>query len=356
MSVIKKVELTNFRNHDHIKLDFDKRQIYLQGQNGVGKTAILEAIYFTSTTKSMRTNQEKDLIKKDKPFSKIVVTFENNQKNEIIISATGKRIIANGIEKRRISDYIGDFNVVMFTAEDIDLIKGTPSDKRNFIDLEWMQLDKEYLQSLNKYRKILRQRNALLKNLKIDDDYTFLNILGEQLYEIGTHIIEKRSEVIELLNKELLKSPFKFHEGSIKINYKPDVTVKNFKKWVTTRQKQDILYQTTQAGPHKDDFIITIGDKDAKTYASSGQQRLIVISVKIALLNLITKLKNNHPILLLDDILSELDDVNQELFLNNLPNENQIIMTSVKNIKNENEIQIIEIKGEMNLGEKQQTI
>ena len=350
--MIKKIELTQFRNHNSLLLNFDKRQTYIYGENGVGKTAIIEAIYFASTTKSMRTSNERDLIKQDEMFAKITIHFKNNRKNEIIISKNGKRIIANGVEKRRISDYIGDFNVVIFTTEDINLIKGTPADKRNFIDLEWMQLDKEYLQLLNRYRKVLKQRNALLKNVEINEDYTFLNILGQQLYEIGSRIIEKRDEIINLLNNELKKQPFNFEDNEIKIVYQPDQTPSNLKKWFETKQKQDIIYQTTQAGPHKDDFRIMIGDKDSKVFASSGQQRLIVIAIKVALLNVITNIKNSKPVLLLDDILSELDKNNQQIFLDNLPKDNQIIMTSVKKIKDNDQIQTIEIKGEMNLGKK----
>lgn len=350
--MIKKIELSQFRNHDSLLINFDKRQTYIYGENGVGKTAIIEAIYFASTTKSMRTSNERDLIKQDEMFAKITIHFKNNRKNEIIISKNGKRIIANGVEKRRISDYIGDFNVVIFTTEDINLIKGTPADKRNFIDLEWMQLDKEYLQLLNRYRKVLKQRNALLKNVEINEDYTFLNILGQQLYEIGSRIIEKRDEIINLLNNELKKQPFNFEDNEIKIVYQPDQTPSNLKKWFETKQKQDIIYQTTQAGPHKDDFRIMIGDKDSKVFASSGQQRLIVIAIKVALLNVITNIKNSKPVLLLDDILSELDKNNQQIFLDNLPKDNQIIMTSVKKIKENDQIQTIEIKGEMNLGKK----
>ena len=348
--MIRKIELINFRNHEFISLDFDNRKSYIYGNNGVGKTAILEAIYFASTTKSMRTSNEKDLIKKDENFAKIKIIFENNKRNEVIISKTGKRLSANGVEKRRISDYIGSFNVVMFTSEDILLIKGTPMDKRNFIDLEWMLLDKEYLSLLNKYRKILKQRNALLKNIKIGDDYTFLNILGKQLLEVGTKIIEKRTEVIELLNEELKKLPNKFDIGEIEIVYKPDQTVKGLKNWFETKQDRDIIYESTNAGPHKDDFIINISGKDSKIYASQGEQRLIVIAVKIALLQLITRVSKQKPILLLDDILSELDERNQKLFLNNLPKENQIIMTSVKEIKPNDKIQTIKIEGEMQLG------
>ncbi len=350
--MIKKIELSQFRNHDSLLIKFDKRQTYIYGENGVGKTAIIEAIYFASTTKSMRTSNERDLIKQDEMFAKITIHFKNNRKNEIIISKNGKRIIANGVEKRRISDYIGDFNVVIFTTEDINLIKGTPADKRNFIDLEWMQLDKEYLQLLNRYRKVLKQRNALLKNVEINEDYTFLNILGQQLYEIGSRIIEKRDEIINLLNNELKKQPFNFEDNEIKIVYQPDQTPSNLKKWFETKQKQDIIYQTTQAGPHKDDFRIMIGDNDSKVFASSGQQRLIVIAIKVALLNVITNIKNSKPVLLLDDILSELDKNNQQIFLDNLPKDNQIIMTSVKKIKENDQIQTIEIKGEMNLGKK----
>ncbi|MGI6782405.1 MAG: DNA replication/repair protein RecF [Acholeplasmataceae bacterium] len=348
--MIKKIELTNFRNHDFISLEFNNSKTYICGDNGVGKTAILEAIYFASTTKSMRTTNEKDLIKKDEQFAKIVIFFENNKKNEVIISKTGKRLIANGIEKRRISDYIGNFNVVTFTSEDILLIKGTPSDKRNFIDLEWLILDKEYLTLLNKYKKILKQRNALLKNIKIGDDYTFLNILGTQLLDVGSKIIEKRTEVIDLLNEELKKEPCKFDNQEVKVEYKPDQTIKGLKNWFETKQERDIIYETTSAGPHKDDFIITVDSKDSRIFASAGEQRLIVIAIKIALLQLITKVSKQKPILLLDDILSELDEKNQKLFLSNLPKENQIIMTSVKEIKNNDKIQTIKIKGEMQLG------
>ena len=213
-----------------------------------------------------------------------------------------------------------------------------------------MLLDKEYLSLLNKYRKILKQRNALLKNIKIGDDYTFLNILGKQLLEVGTKIIEKRTEVIELLNEELKKLPNKFDIGEIEIVYKPDQTVKGLKNWFETKQDRDIIYESTNAGPHKDDFIINIGGKDSKIYASQGEQRLIVIAVKIALLQLITKVSKQKPILLLDDILSELDERNQKLFLNNLPKDNQIIMTSVKEIKSNDKIQTIKIEGEKQLG------
>lgn len=348
--MIKKIELTNFRNHEYISLDFDNIKSYIYGNNGVGKTSILEAIYFASTTKSMRTNNDKDLIKNDENFAKIKILFDNNYRNEVVISKTGKRLSANGVEKRRISDYIGSFNVVMFTSEDILLIKGTPMDKRNFIDLEWMLLDKEYLASLNRYRKILKQRNALLKNIQIGDDYTFLNILGKQLLEVATKIIEKRTEVINLLNEELKNQPQKFDIGEIEIVYKPDQTVKGLKNWFETKQDRDVVYESTNAGPHKDDFIINIGGQDSKVYASQGEQRLIVIAIKIALLQLITKISKQKPILLLDDILSELDEKNQKIFLNNLPKDNQIIMTSVKEIKPTDKIQTIKIEGEIELG------
>lgn len=341
--MIKVVELTNFRNHEYIKLEFLNPKVYIGGLNGIGKTSILEAIYFAATTKSYRTKNDLDLVLENKPFSKIHLLFEDNTKIEIIISKTGKRIIVNGYEKRRISDYIGQFSVVMFTTEDINLIKGTPADKRNFIDLEWMQLDKQYLANLNKYRKILKQRNALLKNIEINDDYTFLNILGEQLFQIGSKIIKKRENVIDMLNKELKKSKLTIDGDIVQIVYKPNVTVESFKKAMKNKQKQDIMYQTTNYGPHKDDFMITIGGKEAKNFASSGEQRLAVIAVKFALIGLIKEIKGINAILLLDDILSELDQKRQQLFFDSLPEENQVIMTSVNKINNDN-IQIIEMK------------
>ncbi len=340
-SMLNKITLINFRNHQKEIIEFKKPITYLTGYNGIGKTAILEAIYFSFTTKSFRTSNDRDLIFNNQEFSKMNLEL-NNQNIEIVISKKGKKIKVNGVEKRRLSDYIGDFNAVLFVPEDINLIRGTPANRREFVDLEMFQLDKRYLNLLNKYQKVLKQRNSLLKNLKINDDYTFLNILGEQLLEIGLEIIEKRKEFINYLNEYINKFEL-LPNKKINIVYKPNVEIEQFQQSIRKKQNQDILYETTLNGPHKDDFIVFFDEKDAKVFASSGEQRLIVLSLKLALLKVIELKTKRKPILLLDDVLSDLDETRKELFLTKLPNTNQIIMTSVEKINENNQIEIINI-------------
>ena len=342
--MIQKLILKNFRNHQILELKFEKPFIYIHGANGVGKTSILESIYFCATTKSHRTNDEKELILRNEQFAQVKLTTAED-KYELILSKTGKRASINNIEKRKISDYIGHLRVVMFAPEDLELIKGNPANRRQFMDLEWMQLNKQYLKNLNTYKNVLKQRNSLLKKINIDDDYTFLNILGEQLYDVGSEIIKERRQFILELNNYLIKIYALFSNHQVQIIYDPDVDEKSFKNYLNKNQKQDIIYQTTNAGPHRDDFYIDFNAFDAKSYASQGEQRLIVVALKLALLKLIEEKTGKQVVLLLDDVLSELDLEKQELFLNHLPKEHQIIMNSALPIEGKH-IQMIHLKKE----------
>ena len=339
--MIKSITLKNFRNHQFFQLHIEKPFVYIYGHNGSGKTSILESIYFCATTKSHRTSDENELIKRNEPFAHVKISTEDD-KYELVLSKNGKRASINGVEKRKISDYIGHLRVVFFAPEDLDLIKGSPSDRRQFLDLEWMQLNKSYLKELNTYKHILKQRNALLKKIKVDDDYTFLNILGEQLYESGIQIIDQRRKFIEELNRYLVSSYARFSQHKIKMNYKMDVDEKAFKTHLTKNQKTDILYQNTGAGPHRDDLSFEFNGFEAKNYASQGEQRLIVIALKLALLKLIEEKTSQKVILLLDDVLSELDEEKQKLFLEYLPKEHMIIMNSALPIEG-NHIQMVKL-------------
>lgn len=344
--MIQKLILKNFRNHQTLQLDFKKQFIYLYGENGSGKTSVLESIYFCATTKSHRTHEEKELILRNEPFTHVkLVTDEDRY--ELVFSKTGKRASINGVEKRKISDYIGHLRVVMFAPEDLDLIKGSPSDRRQFLDLEWMQLNKSYLRQLNTYKNILKQRNSLLKKISFEDDMTFLNILGEQLLESGLEIMKERQHFISELNQHLVEIYRLFSNHQLKLIYKPDVDEKGFKNHLSKQQKQDIMYQATLAGPHRDDFYLDFNGFDAKSYASQGEQRLIVVALKLALLRLIENKTKKQVVLLLDDVLSELDLEKQRLFLNHLPKEHQIIMNSALPIEGEH-IQMIELKKGVN--------
>ncbi|MDO9629711.1 MAG: DNA replication/repair protein RecF [Acholeplasmataceae bacterium] len=342
--MIQKLILKNFRNHQTLELKFEKPFIYIHGANGSGKTSILESIYFCATTKSHRTNDEKELILRNEQFAQVKIIAENDR-YDLILSKTGKRASINGIEKRKISDYIGHLRVVMFAPEDLDLIKGSPANRRQFMDLEWMQLNKQYLKNLNTYKNVLKQRNSLLKKINIDDDYTFLNILGEQLLEVGSEIISERRQFLAELNSYLAKIYPLFSNHQVQIIYKPDVDEKAFKNYLNKNQKQDIIYQTTNAGPHRDDFYIDFNAFDAKSYASQGEQRLIVVALKLALLKLIEEKTSKQVVLLLDDVLSELDLEKQKLFLDHLPKEHQILMNSALPIEGKH-IQMIHLKKE----------
>jgi len=342
--MIKKIILKQFRNHQSLELNFTKPFVYIHGSNGIGKTSLLESIYFCATTKSHRTTDEKELILRNEAFAQVKI-WTQDDKYELVLSKTGKRALINGIEKRKISDFIGHLSVVMFAPEDLDLIKGSPSTRRQFMDLEWMQLDKQYLRNLNLYKQILKQRNALLKKIGIEDDYTFLNIIGDQLYDVGIEIIEARRQFITQLNTYLKVIYPHFSKHTMHIVYEPNVDQNAFKKHLHKQQKQDILYQATLAGPHRDDFYIDFNGFDAKSYASQGEQRLMVVTLKLALLKLIEALTGKQVVLLLDDVLSELDLDKQKLFLEHLPKEHQIIMNSALPIEGDH-IQMIHLKKE----------
>ena len=176
--MIRHITLKNFRNHESYNLKIEKPLVYIYGANGSWKTGILESIYFCATTKSHRTPDEKELIQTDKPFAQVKLETDEHT-YEITLSKQGKRIAIDRIDKRKISEFIGHLAVVMFAPSDLQLITGTPSDRRQFLDLEMVQMDQKYVHLLNKYKKTLKQRNALLKKKNIDDDFTFLNILGE---------------------------------------------------------------------------------------------------------------------------------------------------------------------------------
>lgn len=337
--MIDSLEIRNIRNVEQFQVKINKPLVVIEGPNGVGKTTLLESVYFAATTKSHRTNTEKDLITHEKPYGAVKVTTDKT--HEIIISEHGKRTFINKVEIKKISDYIGKFRVVMFAPEDLMLIKGGPAERRYMLDLELMQVSKEYLRHLNTYKRILKQRNILLKKIKIDDDYTFLDILGEQLYEVGSKIYDHRSQFIEALNSKLQIVSNKYGDVSCQLIYEPNVTKEAFIKYLRTKQKQDILYQQTMVGVHKDDFKIVFNGFLAKDHASQGQQRLIAIEIKLALLEWIKEETKENAVLLLDDVLSELDLGRQDLFLKTLPKNHQVFITSAVPIHNAYDFQKI---------------
>ena len=327
--MIKSLTLTNIRNFENKTLTFKDGMTYIYGVNGSGKTTILEAIHMVATTKSHRTTEDKEIIKEGAPFGKITLN-DDNHTYEMVITNQGKRVWLDRLEKKKLSNFIGNLHVVMFAPEDIELVKGNPQIKRHFLDVSMVQINKTFIEILILYKKILKQRNALLKKLQKHDDMTFLNVINDQLVEVGKNIIESRYLFIEKLDIEFRQVCKSFELDMTSLTYKPSVEINHFKKGLEQNVNQDMLSKTTNIGPHRDDLIIGFKTKNAKHNASQGQARLLALAVKVAYYNMLKKNTKIDVTLLLDDVLSELDHLNQKRVIElNAQSEQTLINSAV---------------------------
>ncbi len=330
--MIKEIKLKQFRNHPSLHLKIQNKRVFIFGNNGLGKTSILEGIYFASLTKSHRTSEDKALIMTGKPYAKVEITTDQHQ-YQVVISEAGTKASIDKVQISKMSEYINGYRVVMFSPEDLELIKGQPADRRQFLDIEMSQIHKPYMLVLSKYKQILKQRNALLKNLTLNDDMTFFKIITEQLSIIADEMIEKRTSFIQKLN-QAFKIRFKaFNDvDDVSVSYEPNVVLNSLKQVLNDKKEKDILSQTTSFGPHRDELRFDFNGQEAKTYASQGQQRLMVIALKLALLDIYDS-DQIETIILLDDVLSELDLDKQQKLLNHLPGKYQTFISGVETIE-----------------------
>jgi DNA replication and repair protein RecF len=336
--------LNNYRNYKKIEVEFEHKVNLILGENAQGKTNLIESIYVLAFSKSHRTSREKELISWDSDFAKI--TGQLHKKSgpfsmDIIISSQGKKAKINGLEQRKLSDYIGVANVVMFAPEDLNLVKGAPQIRRRFIDMEIGQINPLYLHHLSKYQKILLQRNHLLKELqRKKGNEMMLDVLTEQLVESGAKLLKKRYEFLEMLQIWAENIHFEISRGQEKLNlqYKPSIDVsekldlskieKEFHLQFSKIREKEIQRGTTLIGPHRDDVSFLINNRDVQTFGSQGQQRTTALSVKLAEIELIKEKIGEYPILLLDDVLSELDDYRQTHLLNTIKGKVQTFVTT----------------------------
>jgi len=327
---IKSIVLNNFRNYDKIKLNLYSGVNIIYGNNAQGKTNILEAIYLCATSRSHRTSSEKDLIKWGENQAHIQLLL-NKKRDELIdfsLSKNSKKSVAiNRLSIRKVSELFGILNVILFSPEDLGLIKKGPKERRRFLDIELCQLDPIYFYNLQQYHLVLKQRNNLLKNMYFNNTgEDTLSIWDDQLVVYGKKIIEIRKNFIDKLN-EIVLDIHKNISGGEKLRLKYDCNVEghDFHEKLIKNAERDKKLKNTLVGPHKDDIIFLINDMDVRTFGSQGQQRTAALSIKLAEIELVKEVTNDTPVLLLDDVLSELDENRQKYLLNSIKDVQTII-------------------------------
>ncbi|MCR5432475.1 MAG: DNA replication/repair protein RecF [Lachnospiraceae bacterium] len=311
---IKRLELANFRNYENLCVDFSDNVNILYGDNAVGKTNILEAIYMCATTRSQRQSKDKDMIRFgcDVAHLRMTVVDEISERriDMQLSKSKGKGIALDGQPLVRAGQLFGLIGIISFCPDDLSMIKAGPAERRRFVDMEASQIDKLYLHNLSSYNKILAQRNNLLKQVSFNKELLgTLDVWDEQLVEYGSYLIEKRKEFVEQL-EEIAGPVHRAVSGEkedIKIRYAPDTSVKDFRDKLFISRDRDIATTFTTIGPHRDDIEFEINGKNVRTFGSQGQQRTTALSMKLAEIELVKKVRGRSPILLLDDVLSELD-------------------------------------------------
>lgn len=323
--IIESIELKNYRNYDELHMDFNQGTNILYGDNAQGKTNVLEAIYVACTTKSHRGSKDREMIHFNRDESHIKLNLRKDnvpyridmhlKKNKT------KGVAINGIPIRKASELFGIVNVVFFSPEDLNLIKNGPADRRRFIDLELCQLNKLYVHALVQYNRIIVQRNKLLKELMFKPEYEeTLDVWDMQLIQYGKEVIRYREDFIEQLNSIIQEIHWNLSgkREKLSILYDPNTKAENFEGTLKRSRNQDIRQKTTLTGPHRDDISFIVNQIDIRRYGSQGQQRTAALSLKLAEIELVKKIVNDYPILLLDDVLSELDGNRQNHLLSGI--------------------------------------
>ena len=323
--IVKQIELHNFRNYNSLNLPLSDQVNIFYGDNAQGKTNILESIYVCSTTKSHKGSKDRDMIKLGEEEGHIRMHLEKKgvphridmhlKKNKT------KGVAIDGIPIKKSTELFGLMNVVFFSPEDLSMIKNDPGERRRFMDLELCQLNKLYLYYLSNYNKILNQRNNLLKQISFNSSlHDTLDIWDQQLCEYGTKIIEGREQFLSEMNELVgeIHSTLSGGKEKLAIGYEKNVSSDDMAEKLKKTREQDIFRKATGCGPHRDDISFFIGEENLKLFGSQGQQRTAALSLKLAEIELVRKKIGENPVLLLDDVLSELDRKRQHYLLNSM--------------------------------------
>ena len=323
--IVKSVELSNFRNYEYLDLSFDPGTNIFYGDNAQGKTNILEAVYVSGTSKSHKGSRDKEMIRFDQKESHIRTLVEKNDREyQIDIHLKKNRskgIAVNRVPIKKASDLFGILHIIFFSPEDLNIIKNGPAERRRFIDMELCQLDKIYLSDLTNYNKVLNQRNKLLKDLYHDSSLKeTLSVWDSQLINYGKKIIQRRNQFITELNEIVFDIHKQISSGKeeLYLKYEPNIEDIFFEDELIRAKEKDMKFAQTSVGPHRDDIKISIGDVDVRKFGSQGQQRSCALSLKLSEIKLVEKTIREKPILLLDDVLSELDHHRQYCLLDTI--------------------------------------
>ena len=324
--VIRSLKLKNYRNYDLLDMTFDPKTNILYGDNAQGKTNILEALYLTGTTKSHRGTKDRDMIQFGHDESHLETVVEKKgaafQIDMHLKKNSPKGIAIDKIPIRRASELFGIVQFVFFSPEDLNIIKEGPAGRRRFIDLELSQLDKIYLSNLSNYNRIINQRNSLLKDLYGQEHLIeTLDIWDMQLAAYGTRILERRREFVEQVNEIISDIHYRLTGGRerIRLTYEESTGSLTFEQALRKYRERDIRMKSTTVGPHRDDLcFLNNGEIDIRKFGSQGQQRTAALSLKLSEIELVKKIINDTPILLLDDVLSELDKHRQNYLLESI--------------------------------------
>ncbi|WP_283580840.1 DNA replication/repair protein RecF [Ligilactobacillus aviarius] len=339
------LNLHHFRNYNEAQVEFSPQINVLIGENAQGKTNLLESIYVLAMTRSHRTNNDRELIEFGKDAAQIKGTVQRelgSLKLELDIGKHGKKAKANHLEKARLSEYLGQLNVILFAPEDLALVKGAPTVRRRFIDMEFGQVSPKYLHDLTQYRDILKQRNRYLKQLQSHEaqDQLYLEVLSEQLAAVGGAIISQRVKFLSELEGYAQELHQSITQGRENLTFEYSSAVKDASTLTEVElsealmdlyrqnQSKEIFQGTTLYGPHRDDVRFLINHKNVQTYGSQGQQRTTALSVKLAEIDLMKNQTGEYPILLLDDVLSELDGARQTHLLKTIQDKVQTFLTT----------------------------
>lgn len=323
--IIKSIELADYRNYDSLSMEFHRGTNILFGDNAQGKTNILEAIFVAATTKSHRGSKDREIIGFDKEEAHIRTYLEKDgvetRVDMHLRKSKSKGIAIDGQKIKKAADLMGLCNVVFFSPEDLGIIKNGPAERRRFVDMELCQLDSLYLYNLNHYNRIVNQRNKLLKDMYMNPDLKeTLGVWDMQLASFGSKIIQRRKLFGEQLNEIIygIHRKLSGDREELAVHYEPDVEAEDFEEKLRANQDRDIRAKMTSVGPHRDDFSFIIGDIDIRRFGSQGQQRTAALSLKLSEIELVKKLTKDTPVLLLDDVLSELDSNRQNYLLNSI--------------------------------------